>query len=40
MTRTDRQDRETHRTLLLGLLVLGLVVAYHILPVLIWGVER
>ena len=40
MTRTDRQDRETHRTLLLCLVAFGLVVAYYVVPVLIWGAER
>ena len=39
MTRTDRQDRERRRVLLLGLLALALAVAYHVVPVLIWGVD-
>ena len=39
MTRTDRQDRERMRVLLLGLLCLALVVAHHVVPVLLWGPE-
>ena len=36
MTRTSRQDQDRRRTLLLGL-ALGLVVAYHVVPALLWG---
>ena len=37
MTNADRQDRERRHTLLLGLAALGLVVAYHVVPALLWG---
>jgi len=33
----DRRERA--RVLLLGLLCLALVVAYHVVPVLLWGPE-
>ena len=38
--RFDRQDRERARVLLLGLLCLALLIAYHVVPVLLWGPER
>ena len=39
MTRTDRQDRERTRVLLLGLLCLAIAIAYYVVPVLLWGPE-
>ena len=39
LTHFERRARDRSRTFLLGLLALALIVAYHILPVLLWGPE-